>query len=270
MALVYAIVKAETDGWTSATTIGFFALAAVLLVAFVVIEQRSKAPLVRLSIFRVRSLPDGERRHVPRRVRACSRCSSSTRSTSSACSATGRWRRGSRSCPFTAGIMVSAGLASQFAPRVGVRPVAIVGMVVTAAGMLLLTRLPVDGTYVADVLPALLLTSLGMGAVFMPLTLIATTGPRERGPGPRLRPLQHLAADRRRARARDPLDARGEQDRSAGGARAGGARHGFHWAFAARRVVRARRARRRCSRSCGSGTSRGSRPRPAAAPVPAA
>jgi hypothetical protein len=41
---------------------------------------------------------------------------------------------------------------------------------------LLLIRLPVNGTYVSDVLPSILLTSLGMGAVFMPLTLIATTG----------------------------------------------------------------------------------------------
>jgi MFS family permease len=49
-------------------------------------------------------------------------------------------------------------------------------MLVSSAGMLLLTQLPVDGSYVANVLPALLLTSLGMGAVFMPLTLIATTG----------------------------------------------------------------------------------------------
>ena len=43
-------------------------------------------------------------------------------------------------------------------------------------GLLLLTRIPVDGTYLVDVLPALVLTSLGMGAVFMPLTLVATTG----------------------------------------------------------------------------------------------
>jgi hypothetical protein len=49
-------------------------------------------------------------------------------------------------------------------------------MVLSVVGMLLLTQLPVHGTYVADVLPALVLTSLGMGAVFMPLTLIATTG----------------------------------------------------------------------------------------------
>ena len=56
MSLVYAIVKAETAGWGSSTTIGFFTLSAILLASFVVIELRSKAPLVRLSIFRVRSL----------------------------------------------------------------------------------------------------------------------------------------------------------------------------------------------------------------------
>ncbi len=78
--------------------------------------------------------------------------------------------------PFTAGIMISAGLASQFAPKIGVRPVAIVGMIITAAGLLLLARIPVHGSYVADVMPSVLLTSLGMGAVFVPLTLVATTG----------------------------------------------------------------------------------------------
>jgi MFS family permease len=71
---------------------------------------------------------------------------------------------------------VSASLASQFAPRLGVRPVAAVGFVIAAAGLLLMTQLPVDGSYLTNVLPALLLSSLGIGAVFMPLTLIATTG----------------------------------------------------------------------------------------------
>ena len=56
MILVYAIVRAQQQGWGSAQTIGTFALSAVLLVAFVFIELRSIAPLVRLSIFRVRSL----------------------------------------------------------------------------------------------------------------------------------------------------------------------------------------------------------------------
>jgi MFS family permease len=72
--------------------------------------------------------------------------------------------------------MVSAGIASNFAPRIGVRPVAAAGMILTALGMLLFARMPVDGSYATDVLPGMILASLGMGAVFMPLTLVATTG----------------------------------------------------------------------------------------------
>jgi len=57
-----------------------------------------------------------------------------------------------------------------------VRPIAAAGMIVTIIGMILLTFLPVEGSYAMNVLPSILLTSLGMGAVFMPLTLVATTG----------------------------------------------------------------------------------------------
>src|SRR5262245_6760278 len=56
MVLVYAIVQAQQQGWVSAQTIGRFVVSAILLVGFVFIELRAKAPLVRLSIFRVRSL----------------------------------------------------------------------------------------------------------------------------------------------------------------------------------------------------------------------
>ena len=49
-------------------------------------------------------------------------------------------------------------------------------MVLTILGLLLFSRMPVDGSYAADVLPGMILSSLGMGAIFMPLTLIATTG----------------------------------------------------------------------------------------------
>jgi EmrB/QacA subfamily drug resistance transporter len=175
MSLVFAIVKAETDGWTSPITLGFFALSTVLLVSFVLIEMRSKAPLVRLSIFRIRSLTTA---NVVMFLVASGMFAMFFFNTLyiQRVLGYGPLEAGLAFLPFTAGIMVSAGLASQFAPKVGVRPVAAVGMIVSSAGMLLLTQLPVDGTYVANVLPALLLTSLGMGAVFMPLTLIATTG----------------------------------------------------------------------------------------------
>src|SRR6266545_3194522 len=55
MALVYGIVDAQSAGWGSPKTLGLFTLAIVLLASFVVIELRAKAPLVRLSIFRIRS-----------------------------------------------------------------------------------------------------------------------------------------------------------------------------------------------------------------------
>src|SRR5207302_191956 len=63
------------------------------------------------------------------------------------------------------------------APRIGVRPIAALGMVLTIVGLLLFARMPAaHGSYAIDVLPGMILASLGMGAIFMPLTLIATTG----------------------------------------------------------------------------------------------
>jgi len=175
MALVYAIVDAQSAGWGSAKTIGFFVLAGVLLAGFVVIELRAKAPLVRLSIFRVRSLLTA---NLTMFLAASAIFAMFFFNTLYLQRVLGYepLKAGLAFLPFTAGIMVSAGLASALAPRIGVRPVAAAGMLLTAAGLLLLTQLPVHGSYVADVLPAILLSSLGMGAVFMPLTLVATTG----------------------------------------------------------------------------------------------
>jgi len=182
MALVYAIVNAETDGWGSPVTIGAFAVSSVLLASFVLIELRSKAPLVRLSIFRVRSLLTA---NVVMLLVASGMFAMFFFNTLyiQRVLGYGPLEAGLAFLPFTAGVMISAGLASQFAPRVGVRPVAVLGMAVSAVGMLLLVRLPVDGTYLADVLPSLVVTSLGMGAVFMPLTLIATTGLQDEDQG---------------------------------------------------------------------------------------
>jgi EmrB/QacA subfamily drug resistance transporter len=175
MTLVFAIVQAQEHGWTSARTIGTFVLSAVLLVTFVVVELRSRAPLVRLSIFRVRSLTAG---NVVMFLVASGLFAMFFFNSLYLQRVLGYkpLEAGLAFLPFTAGIIVSAGVASRYAPKFGVRPVAIGGMLVTAAGMLLLTRMPVGGSYVPDVLPSLVITSLGLGCVFVPLTLIATTG----------------------------------------------------------------------------------------------
>src|SRR3954471_3533314 len=182
MSLVYAIVKAETDGWGSTTTIGFFLLSAVLLVSFVLIELRAKEPLVRLSIFRVRSLLTA---NVVMFLVASGLFAMFFFNTLyiQKVLGYGPLKAGIAFLPFTAGIMVSAGLASSFATRVGVRVIASIGMVLTIVGMLLLTQLPTHGSYAANVLPSIIISSLGMGAVFMPLTLVATTGLRDEDQG---------------------------------------------------------------------------------------
>jgi EmrB/QacA subfamily drug resistance transporter len=175
MTLVYAIVTAQSAGWTSARTIVLFAVAGLLLGAFVVIEQRAVAPLVRLSIFRIRSLLTANVAMFLAMSGMFAMFFFNTLYVQQVLGY-GPLEAGLAFLPFTAGIMVSASLASQFAPRIGVRPVAVVGFLLAAAGLLLLTQLPVDGSYLVNVLPALLLTALGLGGVFMPLTLIATTG----------------------------------------------------------------------------------------------
>jgi EmrB/QacA subfamily drug resistance transporter len=175
MALVYALVKAETAGWGSATAIGFFVLSGLLLASFLVIELRHKAPLVRLSIFRTRSLTTA---NIVMFLVGCGMFAMFFFNTLYIQRVLGYepLKAGLAFLPFTGGILVSAGLASSFAPKVGVRLVAAIGMGLTIVGMVLLTQMPVDGSYLANVLPSLVITSLGMGAVFMPLTLIATTG----------------------------------------------------------------------------------------------
>ena len=236
MALVYAIVDAQSAGWTSARTIGFFALAVVLLAAFVAIESRAKAPLVRLSIFRVRSLLTANVAMFLAMSGMFAMFFFNTLYIQQVLGY-GPLQAGLAFLPFTAGIMISASLASQFAPRIGVRPVAVAGFLLAAAGLVLLTQLPVDGSYAVNVLPALLLSSLGMGAVFMPLTLIATTGLADEDQGLAsglfntsqqiggalgLAVLSTLATSRTQAAGGTPLQ---------------GLVAGFHWAFAAGAVV---------------------------------
>jgi EmrB/QacA subfamily drug resistance transporter len=175
LSLVYAIVSSSSHGWGSTQTIGFFVLAIVLLAAFINIELRASEPLVRLSIFRIRSLATANLTMFLAFSGIFATFFFNTLYIQDVLGY-GPLKAGLAFLPFSGGVMISAGIASAFAPRIGVRPVAAAGMVLTILGLLLFARLPVHGSYAADVLPGMLLSSLGMGAVFMPLTLVATTG----------------------------------------------------------------------------------------------
>jgi EmrB/QacA subfamily drug resistance transporter len=173
--LVYTIVKAQEFGWGSGRTLGLGAVAVALLAAFLAIERRSAAPLMRLSIFRVRTIAVSD--------------------TVLLLAASGLFgmfffaslyvqeilgysplKAGLAFLPITAGIIIGAGLSQQLIKRAGVRNISVFGLVLAAAGMLYLTQLPVNGSYVSDLLVGLLPMSIGMGLVFVPITLLATSG----------------------------------------------------------------------------------------------
>jgi energy-coupling factor transporter transmembrane protein EcfT len=71
---------------------------------------------------------------------------------------------------------VSAGAGSQLVPHFGTRPVIAVGALLSSAGVYWLSRIPVDGSYVADLLPGLMIASLGLGAAFVAILSAANAG----------------------------------------------------------------------------------------------
>jgi EmrB/QacA subfamily drug resistance transporter len=173
--LVYAIVKAQEEGWTSLHTLVVGGIAIALLAAFLVIERRSIEPLVRLSIFRVRTVRAA---NVAMFFVAAGLFAMFFFNTLYLQRVLGYspLEAGLAFLPFTAGIIVGAGLSQALVPKVGARDLPVVGMAMAIVGMLLFMRLQPGGEYVTDFLPGVILASIGMGLTFVPITLIATSG----------------------------------------------------------------------------------------------
>jgi EmrB/QacA subfamily drug resistance transporter len=173
--LVYAIVKAQSFGWGSTRTVAMLAAAGVLLVAFVAIERRSAAPLIRLNIFRTRTLTAA---NASMMLVASGMMSMFFFASLYVQELMGYspLKAGLAFLPVTSGIMIGAGIAQVAIRRFGPRPVPVVGLLLATFGMVWLTALPVDGSYVSDLLAGLFPMSLGMGLTFVPVTLLATAG----------------------------------------------------------------------------------------------
>jgi predicted MFS family arabinose efflux permease len=173
--LVYALVKAPDQGWDSARTIGELAGALALLLAFVINEQRSKNPLVPLSIFRVRGLAAANVTQVVALAGWLSMCFFVSLYMQNVLGYT-PIQTGAAYLPLTFGVGISAGVSSQLLSRTGTRPVIVVGALVAAAGLYYLSRVPVDGSYLTDLFPGLMIVSFGLGAVFVAITTAANAG----------------------------------------------------------------------------------------------
>jgi predicted MFS family arabinose efflux permease len=146
-----------------------------LLALFVWLETRSPAPLVRLSIFRIRSLAtaDGVMMLVASAMFGMFFFASLYVQDVLGYSPL---RAGLAFLPVSLGIIVGAGISQGIIKRLGVRNVSVMGLLLAMAGLLYLTRVPVHGHYVSDLLVGLLPMSIGMGLVFVPITLLGTSG----------------------------------------------------------------------------------------------
>ncbi len=182
IALVYAIVRTNSTGWTSPETLGTGAAAIALLVAFVLIEQRSPAPLVRLDIFEVPTLRAANLTLLLVMSGLFAMFFFNSLYVQRVLGYT-PLQAGLAFLPFTAGIVIGAGAAQQLGVKLGLKQTAMIGMAIATAGVLWLLRLGPDGHYLPDLLPSILPVSIGMGLAFVPLTLLATGGLPNRDAG---------------------------------------------------------------------------------------
>ncbi|MBO1337188.1 MFS transporter [Streptomyces sp. VRA16 Mangrove soil] len=183
VSLVYGFTRAETNGWSDATTIGLFVAAAVLLFAFVAVEARVKHPLLPLRVVADRNR-GGVYASLGLAVIAMFGLFLFLTYYLQVVKGFSPVKTGFAFLPMIAGMItgstqIGARLMTRVPPRLLMGP----GFLLAALGMGLLTQLTVDASYPALILPAQLLLGLGMGTAFMPAMSLATIGVEARDAG---------------------------------------------------------------------------------------
>ena len=175
LSLVYGFTKASQDGWATTSTLNFFGIAGILLVAFFLIQKNVKNPLLPLRI-------------ITERNRGGSYLGSMMVGAGlfSMFLFLGLYlqvilgysplKTGFAFLPFSIGIILFAGVASQLLPRVGPKPLIIWGLIQATAGLYLLTFITPETAYATYVLPSLIIMSTGMALVFIPISTTALHG----------------------------------------------------------------------------------------------
>ena len=173
MLAVYAIVNGNEQGWTSARTLGVLGASAVLLGVFLAIEARVAAPLVPLGLFRLRNLAIS---NVVGVLWAAAMFAWFFLSALYLQLVLG-YSPLEVGLAFLPGNLImgalSLGLSAKLVMRFGIRPPLAVGLGLASLGLLLLARAPVEGNFVVDVLPSMILLGLGAGMAFNPVLLAA-------------------------------------------------------------------------------------------------
>jgi EmrB/QacA subfamily drug resistance transporter len=177
VSLVYGFTEAAKPGagWAAGSTIFFLAASVVLLVAFVLWEQRASHPLLPLRIALDRNRGGS---YIIFALVAAGLFAMFLFLVYYFQVVLGysALKSGFAFLPFSAGIIFGAGVMSQLLPRVGPKPLVVFGLVIALAGMLWLTQIDLETSYASHVLPAQLLMSFGMAGVFVPMSSTALLG----------------------------------------------------------------------------------------------
>lgn len=175
MLLVYALVKAPTLGWTSTTSLISFGLSIALIAAFLINEARAKYPLMPLSIFRIANVRGANLLQLFMTAGMFSIFFFTTLYLQEVLGYT----------PVKTGlsflvIPIVIGIVATNVPKViqkiGYKPILIVAPLFVSAGLYMLSRIPVNGTFWGDVAPGMIVMAIGMGATFVSVTIAATSG----------------------------------------------------------------------------------------------
>jgi EmrB/QacA subfamily drug resistance transporter len=180
--LAYALLDANSAGWGSTKIVGLLALAVALIGAFVVIERRSKAPLVPFRIFALRTLTGA---NVVGLLLGASLFSMFFYISLYMQQVLGYSpiHAGLSYLPLALTIIVAAGLGGQLVTRFGFKPILAGGMLLVALGLLWFSRVPVGGGFLSDILGPSLLAALGLGFGFVTGTIAAVSGVEEHEQG---------------------------------------------------------------------------------------
>jgi EmrB/QacA subfamily drug resistance transporter len=182
MLLVYGLTRAPTVGWGSTETIASFVGSAVLIAVALLIEQRSRSPLVDLKIFRRRTLAAANVIGLllgtmlfgmffllslyQQNVLGFSPL-----------------RTGVGNLAIALSVIAASAVAQALVTRIGVKPVLMSGLLFLGGGLAYFTQIPVNGHYFWNLFPGFLLTGVGLGFAFVPVSIAALTGATSRDAG---------------------------------------------------------------------------------------
>ena len=180
--LVYAISEAPNEGWGSARTILLLILSGALLIGFLVNERRIQDPLMPFHIFRVRTVTGANSVGALLGAVIFANFFLLTLYVQQILGFSAI-KTGLTFLATAGTAVISAGVAQALTTRFGAKPIIIIGLTLLTAGMVWYSQIPVNGSYVSDLLPGYLMVGVGIAFAFVPISIAALAGVAEREAG---------------------------------------------------------------------------------------